>query len=324
MVGIAGAALMRGAAAARAFAQLARFCASTFRPGAGAAAVAPAGVLFPEEAAAFTTGGLAAAGRVAGTAALGAVGSAGAVVRFRAELAAAILLAAAASEAVRAIGTRAAALALARAEPASTVAGLAGGAAGEAVGGAEAGVRAALGAASAAGFGGAVRRSSTTGSSSTSSRDGGASLAALGAASSTGTAVALCPSPRNISGSTKLRPVCSGSRPAAGESDAGEAPEPAGGRAGAMAESSGSSTGRSGSSSSGGRDAASIRNISKQRGHPAASRWLTDRGRGREPCDAAHSLGEHCGTRYWITAFSPGSALIHCAVPRRKNSTLSR
>jgi hypothetical protein len=322
MVGIAGAALMRGAAAARALAQLARFCASTFRRGAGAAAVAPAGVLFPE-AAAFTTGGLAAAGRVAGTTALGAVGSAGAVVRFRAELAAAILLAAAASEAVRAIGTRAAALAPAREEPASTVAGLAGGAAGEAVGGVEGGVRDALGAASAAGFGGAVRRSSTTGSSSTSSRDGGASFAALGAAS-TGTAVALCPSPRNISGSTKLRPVCSGSRPAAGESDAGEAPEPAGGRAGAIAESSGSSTGRSGSSSSGGRDAASIRNISKQRGHPAASRWLTDRGRGREPCDAAHSLGEHCRTRYWITAFSPRSPLIHCAVPRRKNSTLSR
>jgi len=287
--------------------------------------VAPAGVLFPE-AAALTTGGLVAADRAAGKTAVGAVASAAALVRVRAELAAAILLAAAASEAVRAIGTRAPAPA--REEPASTVAGLAGGAPDETAGGAEAGVRAAgagvraaLGAAS-AGIGGAVRRSSTTGSSSTSSRDRGVSFGALGAAS-TGTAVAFCPSPRNISGSTKLRPVCCGSRPA-GESDAGGAPEPAGGGAGAMAESSGSSTGRSGSSSSGDRDAASIRNISKQRGLAPASRWLTDRGRGRERCDAAHTLSNHGRRRYWITAFSPGSPLIHCAEPRRKNSTLSR
>jgi len=280
--------------------------------------VATAGVLFPE-AAALTTGGLVAADRAAGKTAVGAVASAAALVRVRAELAAAILLAAAASEAVRAIGTRAPAPA--REEPASTVAGLAGGAPDETAGGAGAGVRAALGAAS-AGIGGAVRRSSTTGSSSTSSRDRGVSFGALGAAS-TGTAVAFCPSPRNISGSTKLRPVCCGSRPA-GESDAGGAPEPAGGRAGAMAESSGSSTGRSGSSSSGDRDAASIRNISKQRGLAPASRWLTDRGRGRERCDAAHTLSNHGRRRYWITAFSPGSPLIHCAEPRRKNSTLSR
>ena len=187
--------------------------------------------------------------RAADTAAFGSATAAGAG-RFRARLAAAILPAAVANEAVRAIGTRA----LVRDEGASSAAGFPAGGFRDDGGVAAAGLLAGAGAA--AGGGDGLRSSSTTGSSSMNSCDTGP--AALGAGS-TGTAVGFSPSPRNNSGSTKSRPVCSGSRPPEAGPEAGDAVGPASGAIGAVAGSSGSSTCRSGSSSSGGRDAASIR-----------------------------------------------------------------
>jgi hypothetical protein len=346
MAGIAGAGLTRvTAAAARAFAQLARLGGSGFGVDAGAAGVAlTAAPAFSAAACtvgtAFTGGpfpgwtasavapdfdGAAAfadaanpetAALPAGTAAAGGREDFTVDRSLCAFTAAAILLAAAASEAVRAIGTRA----VVRAEAVSLTVDLPAAVAGESDGdrGAAADTAAGdtvAGDTAAAGAGGAVSRSSTTGSSSSRSSAVRAALIASFVAAATGTTVGFCPAARNSSGSTKLSPVCPGSWPSAdpaegaglrrvtAKSASGADSEAELGLAGAaeppgeaVCDSRGAapgsctfSTGRSGSGSSRVRDAASIRELSKQRpgGHCfcVAHRSI----RGLKVRDAAHT-----------------------------------
>lgn len=188
MVGTFGAALTRGAAAARAFAQLARLGASVFAEGVAAGGVFAAGVVAAVEVLARATFAGVACGATAGgtdavfapdpdfapgveLTAAGAADTAGrdgvidpAAGRSRAAFAAATLPAATASDAVRAIGNLAVVCGACR----SACAGLpAAGVSATGPGGAADG---ALGREAAfAGDRGAVKRSSTTGSSSTSS-----------------------------------------------------------------------------------------------------------------------------------------------------------
>jgi hypothetical protein len=258
----AGAGFAADAAAVRALAQLARLGASSFavlvaggaagagfEPPAAVGAVAGASLAGLAEAELAAAGGL----EVGGAAGLGfglllLPGVPGV------RCAAASLVAAALNEAVLAIGTRAAS----RSAAASAGDGVAVAGAALAVG------AVALGAGGGGGGGGgAVSISSTTGSSSSSSA--GASGAFSSAAGlRTGMALAVSPGARNISGSMKLSPVCSGSfgggAPAAGlagVSAVAAVADDVFGPAAALEPSTGS-TGKSGSNSSGGRDAASI------------------------------------------------------------------
>ena len=247
------------AAAVRALAQLARLGASSFGAVVADGALA-AGFEPPAEVGAMAGASLAGpaeAELAGGLEALGALGAAGLAFELLllagARCAAASLVAAALSEAVLAIGTRAAS----RSAAAS---------AGDGVGaaGAVLAAGAALGAGGGGCGGGDVSISSTTGSSSSSSAGASGSLASA-AGLRTGIAVAVSPGARNISGSMKLSPVCSGSfgggAPAAGLaglSAAAAVADDVFGPAAALEPSTGSSTGRSGSNSSGGRDAASI------------------------------------------------------------------
>jgi hypothetical protein len=243
-----------GAAAGRAFcAAVARALAQLARLGASSVALGTS-VLAAVAVEAFATGaGAFADSPFEGWAAGGTVGGfcdgAGFAPERLTPLATASFVAAALSEAVFAIGTRAAARAAAvsAADSGSVALGaaLAAAAGGAATGG--------------GGGGGAESMSSTAGSSSTSSSSGSAVLFAGVAAFATGTAVAGWPGPRNISGSTKFRPVCSGSLGFTASAAAVEGPpEVAPVAERALVESSGASTGKSGKGSGGGRDAASI------------------------------------------------------------------
>ena len=259
------------AAAARALAQLARLGASSF----GAAvsdfvteaveAVEGAEAVEPVEAVEAVEAGLAGTGLavLSPRAAVFAVVAGASALRVEAvfapelavPLAAASLVAAAVSDAVFAIGTRAAARAAA-----ASAADSAFGAAAAAADGAGAAAGAA------GGGGGALSMASTTGSSSVSSSGASGAFVLCSLALTTGTAVEACPGARNISGSTKFSPVCSGSLGFAGSAGAAAAASgvaaasraAAAGSLRAFPDSNGSSIGKSGSASSGGRDAASI------------------------------------------------------------------
>ncbi len=217
-------------------------------------------------------------------------------------LAAASLVAAAVNDAVFAIGTRAAARTAAESLEASGLGGAA------AAGGAE-------GAGGDAGGGGAVSRSSTAGSSSVSSIGPSGAFALCSVAFTTGIAVEACPGARNISGSMKFSPVCSGSVGLPGS--AGAAAEgcfaPPDSLRG-LSDSSGSSTGKTGRASRGGRDAASIgETYLSNSGRCTAPGWLTHRCGACSVRDAVHS---RCARR----------ADVRCAstpLPRASGSALA-
>src|SRR5579864_4277001 len=221
------------AAAARALAQLARLGASSVALGVSvldAVAVGTFGTGPPGFADSPLVGWV-------GGALGGLCGVAGFAPERLTPLAAASFVAAALSEAVFAIGTR----------EAARVAAASAGDSGGAVLGAALAAAAGGAAGRTGGDGGAVSISSTTGSSSTNSSSGSAGLLTGAAAVATGTAVASRPGPRNISGSTKFRPVCSGSFGLAGSAAAvAGLPEAAPAAERDWAESSGASTGKSG------------------------------------------------------------------------------